>query len=103
MSGLTFEPSVFTLAPNGSQTVTVTFPSSTAGEFSGLINILSNDLERAKHHIILFCESFRQHLCLCWLFKRSAINFGTVEVAQMVQQTDHDYEYRYCAFGDYRY
>ena len=46
--GLTFEPSVFTLAPNGSQTVTITFPKPMEGEFSGLINILSNDPDRAK-------------------------------------------------------
>ena len=34
--GLTFEPSAFTLSPNGSQTVTVTFPSSTEGSFRGV-------------------------------------------------------------------
>ena len=46
VSGMTFEPSTFTLVPNGSQTVTITFPSSTVGTFSGNINILSNDPDR---------------------------------------------------------
>ena len=35
VSGLTFEPSMFTLEPNGSRTVTVTFPSSTEGDVFG--------------------------------------------------------------------
>ena len=33
--GLTFEPSMFTLSPNGLQTVTITFPSSTEGDVFG--------------------------------------------------------------------
>ena len=53
MSGLTFEPSMFTLAPNDSQTVTITFPKPTEGEFSGRINILSNDPDRAKHTLTI--------------------------------------------------
>ena len=51
VSGLTFEPSMFTLAPDSSATIAIAFPSSTAGEFSGNINILSNDPERAKHTV----------------------------------------------------
>ena len=47
VSGLVFEPSAFTLEPDGSQAVTVTFLSSTVGEFSGRIDISSNDPERA--------------------------------------------------------
>ena len=35
VSGLTFDPTMFTVAPNGSQTVTIMFPSSTTGEFFG--------------------------------------------------------------------
>ena len=85
VSGLTFEPSVFTLAPNGSQTVTVTFPSSTAGEFSGSINILSNDLERAKL-TLSFSVIVQAAPVPVLAVQESAINFGTVEVAQMVQQ-----------------
>ena len=45
--GLTFDTTMFTLDPNGSQTVTVKFPSSMEGTFSGNINILSNDPEQA--------------------------------------------------------
>ena len=45
--GLTFDTTMFTLAPNGSQTVTVTFPSSMEGTFSGNITISSNDPEQA--------------------------------------------------------
>ena len=41
--GLTFDTTMFTLEPNGSQTVTIAFPSSTAGTFSGNITISSND------------------------------------------------------------
>ncbi|MYC14923.1 MAG: choice-of-anchor D domain-containing protein [Gemmatimonadetes bacterium] len=43
VSGLTFEPSMFTVEPNGSQTVTIRFPGSTAGTLSGNITISSND------------------------------------------------------------
>jgi copper(I)-binding protein len=53
VSGLTFEPSMFTLDPNGSQTVTITFPKPMEGEFSGRINILSNDPDRAKHTLTI--------------------------------------------------
>ena len=35
VSGLTFDTTMFTLAPNGSQTVTVTFPSSDGGHVFG--------------------------------------------------------------------
>ena len=86
VSGLTFEPSVFTLSPNGSQTVTVTFPSSTVGEFSGNINILSNDPDRAKHTLSI--SGIVQAAPVPVLaVQESAIDFGTVEVAQTVQQT----------------
>ncbi len=53
VSGLTFEPSVFTLAPEGSQTITITFPKPMEGEFSGSISILSNDPDRAKHTLTI--------------------------------------------------
>ncbi len=86
VSGLTFEPSVFTLSPNGSQTVTVTFPSSTVGEFSGLINILSNDPDRAKHTLSI--SGIVQAAPVPVLaVQETAVDFGTVEVAQTVQQT----------------
>ena len=51
VSGLTFEPSMFTLSPDSSATVMISFPSSTAGTFSGSINILSNDPDRAVHTV----------------------------------------------------
>ncbi|MYD62520.1 MAG: choice-of-anchor D domain-containing protein [Gemmatimonadetes bacterium] len=41
--GLTFDTTMFTLAPDSSATVTIAFPSSTAGTFSGNITISSND------------------------------------------------------------
>lgn len=53
VSGLTFEPSTFTLVPEGSQIVTITFPKPMEGEFSGSINILSNDPDRAKHTLTI--------------------------------------------------
>ena len=51
VSGLTFEPSMFTLSPDSSKTVTIAFPSSTAGTFSGNIAISSNDPDRAVHTV----------------------------------------------------
>ena len=53
VSGLTFDTTMFTLEPNGSQTVIVTFPSSTVGEFSVSITILSNVPDRAKHTLTI--------------------------------------------------
>ena len=49
VSGLTFDTTMFTLSPDSSKTVMIAFPSSTAGEFSGSVNILSNDPDRAMH------------------------------------------------------
>ena len=84
--GLTFEPSVFTLSPNGSQTVTVTFPSSTAGEFSGSVNILSNDPDRAKHTLTI-SGIVQPRPVPAITVQETAIDFGTVEAAQTVQKT----------------
>ena len=56
VSGLTFDTTMFTLEPNSSRTVTVTFPSSAEGTFSGSITISSNDPERATQHLIRFCD-----------------------------------------------
>ncbi len=85
VSGLSFSPSTFTLAPNGSQTVTITFPSSTAGEFSGLITISSNDPDRATQ--TLSVSGIVQAAPVPAItVQETAINFGTVEVAQTVQQ-----------------
>ena len=46
VSGLTFEPAMFTLSPDSSRTITIAFSNATEGEFSGSINILSNDPDR---------------------------------------------------------
>ncbi|MCE2433990.1 MAG: choice-of-anchor D domain-containing protein [Candidatus Latescibacteria bacterium] len=46
--GLTFDTTTFTVEPGGSRTVAITFPKSMEGEFSGSINILSNDPDRAR-------------------------------------------------------
>ena len=85
VSGLTFDTTMFTLAPNGSRTVTVTFPSSTAGEFSGLITISSNDPDRAKHTVSVSVIVQAEPVPAITV-QETAINFGTVEVAQTVQQ-----------------
>ncbi len=83
--GLTFEPSMFTLELEGSQTVTVTFPSSTVGTFSGSISILSNDPDRATQ--TLSVSVIVQPLPVPAIaVQESAIDFGTVEVAKTVQQ-----------------
>ena len=86
VSGLTFEPSEFTLAPNGSQTVTITFPSSTAGEFSGNINILSNDPDRATQTLSVSVIVQPPPVPVIAV-QQTAVDFGTVEAAQTVQQT----------------
>ena len=86
VSGLAFEPSMFTLEPEGSQTVTITFPSSTEGTFSGSIDILSNDPDRQKHTVSV--SVIVQPLPVPVLaVQETAVDFGTVEVAQTVQQT----------------
>ena len=85
VSGLTFEPSMFTLAPDGSQTVTITFPSSTEGEFSGSINISSNDPDRARHTLSISVIVQPPPVPVLAV-QETAIDFGTVEFAQAVQQ-----------------
>ena len=84
--GLTFEPSTFTLAPNGSRTVTVTFPSSVEGEFSGNINILSNDLQSGTQTVSV-SGIVQPPLVPVIAVQQTAVDFGTVEFAQTVQQT----------------
>ena len=86
VSGLTFEPSVFTLSPDGSQTVTVTFPSSTVGEFSGNINILSNDPDRAKHTVSV-SAIVQAAPAPVLVVGEPAIDFGSIDAEKTVQQT----------------
>ena len=77
---------MFTLEPVGSQAVTVTFPSSTEGEFSGSVNILSNDPDRAKHTLSISVIVQPPPVPVIAV-QESAIDFGTVEFAHAVQKT----------------
>ena len=86
VSGLTFEPSMFTLAPNGSRTVTITFPSSTAGTFSGNITISSNDLERGPQTLSV-SVIVQPPPVPAITVQQTAVNFGTIEAGQTSQQT----------------
>ena len=86
VSGLTFEPSMFTLAPNGSRTVTITFPSSTAGTFSGNITISSNDLERGPQTLSV-SVIVQPPPVPAIIVQQTAVNFGTIEAGQTSQQT----------------
>ncbi len=85
VSGLSFSPSTFTLAPNGSQTVTITFPSSVEGTFSGLITISSNDPERATQTLSVSVIVQPRPVPVIAV-QETAVDFGTVEFAQQVQQ-----------------
>ncbi len=86
VSGLTFDTTMFTLEPNGSRTVTVTFPSSTEGTFSGLINILSNDPDHAEYPVSVYVI-VQPPPAPAISVRQTAIDFGTVAFAQPVQQT----------------
>jgi copper(I)-binding protein len=86
VSGLTFTPSMFTVEPNGSQTVTVTFPSSTAGTFSGNITISSNDPDLATQTLSVSVIVQPPPMPVIAV-QQTAVNFGTVEVGQTGQRT----------------
>ncbi|MCY3682946.1 MAG: choice-of-anchor D domain-containing protein, partial [Gemmatimonadetes bacterium] len=86
VSGLTFEPSMFTVEPNGSQTVMIRFPSSTEGTFSGNITISSNDPDRATQTLSVSVIVQPPPVPVIAV-QQTAVNFGTVEFAQTVQQT----------------
>ena len=86
VSGLTFEPSMFTLEPNGSQTVTVTLPNATEGEFSGNITISSNDPDRATQTLsvsVIVQPSPAPVITV----QQTAVDFGTIDAGQTGQQT----------------
>ena len=86
VSGLTFEPAIFTLSPDSSRTVTITFSNATEGEFSGSITILSNDLERAK--LTLSVSVIVQAAPVPVLVVgESAIDFGSIDAEKTVQKT----------------
>ncbi|MDE2699403.1 MAG: choice-of-anchor D domain-containing protein [Gemmatimonadota bacterium] len=86
VQGLTFEPSTFTLAPNGSQTVTVTFPSSTAGTFSGNITISSNDPDRATRTLSV-SVIVQPRPVPAISVQETAVDFGAIEAGQTGQRT----------------
>ena len=86
VSGLTFDTTMFTLEPEGSRTVTITFPSSTAGTFSGNINISSNDPDRAKHTVSV-SVIVQAAPAPVLVVGEPAIDFGTIDAEKTVQQT----------------
>ena len=86
VSGLTFDPAMFTLSPNGSQTVTIAFPSSTAGEFSGSINILSNDPNTATQTLSV-SGIVQPPPAPTIAIQEQSIDFGTIDAGQTGQQT----------------
>ena len=98
MSGLTVEPAMFTLEPDGSQIVTVTFPSSTAGTFSGNITISSND-PRATQTLSVSVIVQAAPVPAIKFSKRQLI---LAQLRLPNRFTDYDSEYGYCG-GDYRY
>ena len=84
--GLTFDTTMFTLAPNGSQTVTIAFPSSTAGTFSGNITISSNDPNSATQtlSVSIIVQSPPAPTISV---PQSPVDFGTIDVGQTREQT----------------
>ena len=84
VSGLTFEPSVFTLEPDSSQT-RLHF----RVQQRGLINILSNDPDRAKHTVSV-SVIVQPPPAPALAVQQTAIDFGTVAFAQPVQADDYD-------------
>ena len=86
VSGLTFDTTMFTLAPNDSQTVTVTFPSPTEGTFSGNITISSNDPDRATQTLSVSIIVQPPPVPTIAV-QQTAVNFGTIDAGQTGQQT----------------
>ena len=86
VSGLTFEPSMFTLAPDSSTTVTIAFSNPAEGEFSGSISILSNDPNHAKHtvSVSVIVQAPRVPVLVVG---EPAIDFGSIDAEKTAQQT----------------
>ena len=84
--GLTFEPSVFTLAPDSSATITIAFSNPVEGEFSGSISILSNDPNRAKHtvSVSVIVQAARMPVLVVG---EPAIDFGSIDAEKTAQKT----------------
>ena len=97
--GLTFEPSMFTLEPDGSRTVTITFPSSTEGTFSGNISISSNDPNSAKHTLSVSVIVQPPPVPVLAV-QETAVDFGTVEAG--ANGSADDYELRIRALHRWR-
>ena len=86
VSGLTFDATMFTVEPNSSRTVTVTFPSSAEGTFSGNITISSNDPNSATQTLsvsIIVQSSPVPTISV----QQTAVDFGTIDAGQPDQQT----------------
>ncbi len=84
--GLTFDTTMFTLEPNSSQTVTIMFPSSTAGEFSGNITISSNDPDRATQTLSV-SVIVQPPPAPTIEVPQSPVDFGTIDAGQTGEQT----------------
>ena len=84
--GLTFAPSMFTLEPDSSAAITITFPSPMEGEFSGRINILSNDPDRAKHTVSVSVV-VQAVPAPVLVVGESGIDFGSIDAEKTAQQT----------------
>ncbi len=84
--GLTFDTTMFTLEPGGSQTVTVTLPNATAGEFSGNITISSNDPDRATQTLSV-SVIVQPPPVPALAVPQTAVDFGTIDAGQTGQQT----------------
>ena len=86
VAGLTFDTVMFTVEPGGSRTVTVTFPSSTAGTFSGNITISSNDPDRATQTLSV-SVIVQPPPVPAISVQQSAVDFGTIDAGQTGEQT----------------
>ena len=86
VSGLTFDTTMFTVESGGSQTVTVTFPSSAEGTFSGNITISSNDPNSATSTLSISI-TVQPPPAPAISVPQTAVDFGTVAFAQQVQRT----------------
>ena len=81
VSGLTFDTTMFTLAPDGSQTVTIKFPSSTEGTFSGTITISSNDPNSATSTLSVSIIVQSPPVPAISV-QQTAVDFGTIDAGQ---------------------
>ena len=76
--------------------VTITFPSSTAGTFSGNITISSNDPDRATRTLSV-SVIVQAAPAPVLVVGEPAIDFGSIDAEKTAQQTFTIDEYGYCA------